>query len=99
MNYINYKIMVTNFPYLGEKDQCVSQKLSKSLMNILVGANTLIKILANRVQQHTKRIMHHDHVEIIPGMIRVIQLFKYQLINVIQHINGKKTEILYDWIK
>ena len=80
-----YKATITLLPK-PDKDNTHTNCRPISLMSI--DAKILNKILANRILQHIKKLIHHDQVRFIPGMQGFFNICLS--INVIHHNNRLK---------
>ena len=80
-----YEVTNTLIP---KPDKDVTKKNYRPISLINIDAKILNKTLANRIQQHIKKIVNHDLVGSIPGMQGFFSILKS--INVVHHINKLK---------
>ena len=81
-----YEATITLISKLGKGNIKKEKYRPISLMNIKV--KIFNKFLANRIQQHIKKLIHHDQVGFIPRIQVFFNILK--AINVIHHINKVK---------
>jgi len=80
-----YDATITLIP---KPDKEITKKENYRPVSLMyLDAKMLNKTLANRIQQHIKKIVHHNQVGFIPGSQRWFNICKS--INIIHHINKK----------
>ena len=81
-----HEATITLIPKLDKDNTKKENYKPISLVN--TDAKILNKILSNRIQQHIKKLIHHDQVGFIPGMQGFFNILKS--ITVIHHVNKLK---------
>ena len=79
-----YEATITLIPNPDKDNRKKENYRPISLM--IIDAKILNKILANRIQQYVKKLMHHDQVSFIPVMEGFFNISRS--INVIHHITN-----------
>ena len=77
-----------NYKQLQQQRQ-QQQQVHRPILLVSIDAKILNKILANWIEAHNEKIIHHDRVAFIPEIQGWFNIY-YRSVNVINHINGLK---------